>query len=118
MSAKRENWTPSKVHATRIKCGCPRLTKHFSFNQVYRKVQLILQPWPHLLKLFTEFLEPQDCIEANAVSPVLFTCMCVYCELHVMKTSTPRQYLEHKQNLPLLIGHCVAASYLSIMLSV
>ena len=39
--------------------------------QLFHKVQQILQPWPHLIKLFTEFMEPQDCLEAQVVSSVL-----------------------------------------------
>lgn len=40
--------------------------------QLFRKVQQILQPWPHLIKLFTEFMEPQDCLEAEVVSVALY----------------------------------------------
>ena len=43
-----------------IVCGVP--------TQLYRGVQELLESWPHLVKLFTEFLEPSDCIEAGAVS--------------------------------------------------
>eukprot|EP00731_Ephydatia_muelleri_P016194 Em0009g618a len=37
-------------------------------SQIYANVKELLQPWPHLVKLFTEFLEPQDCLEANALA--------------------------------------------------
>lgn len=45
--------------------------------QLFHKVQQILQPWPHLIKLFTEFMEPQDCLEAEVVSSIL-----IYMLLH------------------------------------
>ncbi len=41
-------------------------------SQLYQSVQRILEPWPHLVKLFTEFLEPHDCLEAEAVSPIVW----------------------------------------------
>lgn len=38
----------------------------------------ILEPWPHLLKLFTAFLNAEDAIEAKAVSynTNIPTCRC------------------------------------------
>lgn len=38
------------------------------FFQLYRRVRDLFEPWPHLVSLFTEFLSPQDCLEANVVS--------------------------------------------------
>ena len=36
--------------------------------QVFEEVDKLLKPWPHLVKLFLEFLTPEDCIETNMVS--------------------------------------------------
>ena len=33
----------------------------------------MLEPWPHLVKLFTELLSEKDCLEAGAVSPCTHT---------------------------------------------
>ena len=35
--------------------------------QLYRRVSELLRPWPHLVSMFTEFLGPEDCLEAEAV---------------------------------------------------
>ena len=35
--------------------------------QLYQRVSQLLRPWPHLVNMFTEFLEPEDCLEAKAV---------------------------------------------------
>ena len=35
--------------------------------QILQEVKKILQPWPHLLTLFTEFLTMEDCIQADMV---------------------------------------------------
>ena len=37
------------------------------FFQLYGRVRELFGPWPHLVSLFTEFLSPQDCLEANVV---------------------------------------------------
>jgi hypothetical protein len=36
-------------------------------SELYGRVRELLGPWPHLVSLFTEFLSPQDCLEANVL---------------------------------------------------
>jgi hypothetical protein len=36
-------------------------------SELYGRVRELFGPWPHLVSLFTEFLSPQDCLEANVL---------------------------------------------------
>ena len=70
----REGWRPSEV--TIITCTymyssftllCGLTVSISTLFQLYRKVSQLFRRWPHLVSLFIEFLDPQDCIEANSV---------------------------------------------------
>ena len=36
--------------------------------QVFDSVRIVLEPWPHLIKLFTEFIDTQHAINTSSVS--------------------------------------------------
>ena len=40
--------------------------------QTFGKVKDVLKPWPHLLKIFSDFLQPQEATKAKVVSSQYF----------------------------------------------
>ena len=36
--------------------------------QVFDSVRIVLEPWPHLIKLFTKFIDTQQAINSSCVS--------------------------------------------------
>lgn len=79
--AKRENWESKRVRMAIMYQSLPRsqsldyvFAKLYAvvlpFVQIFKEVDAVLKPWPHLVKLFLHFLTPQDCTEMNMVSRI------------------------------------------------
>ena len=72
--ARKQGWKPSKVGTL---CMCEMSGLGFFrplhgflsslLAQIYQKIGVLLHDWPHLMRLFTEFLRPGDTPDAKLV---------------------------------------------------
>ena len=68
LQAKELQWSPKQVCPVRS-CVVAAVTGECcSCLQIYTRMVAILEDWPHLVRIFADFLSPQDAADVNAVS--------------------------------------------------